>query len=430
MVFFRPQDEIPTLQFLHLAEMCAIGGLTALMMGRLSRNLPVSRITPELVGIFALGLLIILLAPFSIWMGGAIGVFKDLYMKVMLIFLLMVNVLTSPKRIERLTWLVVVASGYIGFRAVLDYARGVNLVENGRVKGAISGIFGNPNDLAMNMVSVLPLALFIAMRPGRTGRRLFGLLAALFMLGAIVATHSRSGAVGLAAMAIVLVSFAIRTRPGLVFGSALLLVLAMPLAPASYWERIASITDASKDETGSREARKNLLRESTQAFLENPLTGVGAGQFKNWNPQGRVEPWREAHDVFLQVGSELGIGGLTLFVFLIARAGLSVVGTRRLLRRIRHGSKTARGNRKASVAVVTDLEPEDLELLDAHSAAMAASLAGWLICALFASVAYNWTFYYLLALAAGPYRILSDCVSPAGRPVPRLAQPRLEAAQA
>jgi hypothetical protein len=61
---------------------------------------------------------------------------------------------------------------------------------------------------------------------------------------------------------------------------------------------------------------------------------------------------------------------------------------------------------------------------------MAASLAGWLTCALFASVAYNWTFYYLLALAAGPYRILIDRVSPARKPVPRLAQPRLEAAQA
>jgi len=165
-VFFRPQDGIPPLRMLHLAEMFAIAGLTALVFGRLSRNLPVTRVTPELVGIVALGLLMVMLAPFSIWAGGALRVFQDLYMKDMLIFLLMVNVLTSARRVERLTWLLVLASGYIGFRAVFDYARGVHLIGNGRVAGAVGGIFGNPNDLAMNMVSVLPLALFIAMRPG------------------------------------------------------------------------------------------------------------------------------------------------------------------------------------------------------------------------------------------------------------------------
>ena len=39
---------------------------------------------------------------------------------------------------------------------------------------------------------------------------------------------------------------------------------------------------------------------------------------------------------------------------------------------------------------------------------MAAALAGWFVCALFASVAYNWTFYYLLALAIAPREILRD----------------------
>ena len=33
---------------------------------------------------------------------------------------------------------------------------------------------------------------------------------------------------------------------------------------------------------------------------------------------------------------------------------------------------------------------------------LSAALAGWFVCALFASVAYHWTFYYLLALAVVP----------------------------
>ena len=429
-VFFRPQDAIPGLHLLHLAELCALGGLVALAMGRLAKNLPVSRVTPELVGVCALGVLIAVLAPFSIWFGGAIGVFKDLYIKVVLIFLLMVNVLSSPKRIERLTWLLVIASGYIGFRAVLDYVRGANLVENGRVKGAVGGIFQNPNDLALNMVAILPLALYFAIKPGRPIRRALAALFAVFMLGAIVASHSRSGTLGLVAMIAVFAVLSLKERPGLVVGGILIASLALPLLPSSYWARLSTITDGSHDDTGSREARETLLRESAQAFFENPITGVGAGQFKNWNPEGRQEPWRESHDVFLQVAAELGVGGLLVFLFLIARGALSVVQTRKLLRRARAAATAGRAGRKPAAAPAPRLDDEELRLMEGHSAAMLASLAGWLVCAIFASVAYNWTFYYLLALAAAPRDVLVDRLPP-GRPsARRLRQPQFEVVRA
>ena len=45
--------------------------------------------------------------------------------------------------------------------------------------------------------------------------------------------------------------------------------------------------------------------------------------------------------------------------------------------------------------VMTDA---DRRSLYAYTAAMTAGLIGWFTCALFASVAFNWTFYYLLAL--------------------------------
>jgi hypothetical protein len=52
------------------------------------------------------------------------------------------------------------------------------------------------------------------------------------------------------------------------------------------------------------------------------------------------------------------------------------------------------------------------------------------VCALFASVAYNWTFYYLLALAATPRDVLLDRIPRARASVQRIPQPRFEAAQA
>ena len=393
LLYFRPQDHLRFLSAFHFADIAAIVGLVAMASGRLRRGLGFTRITPELLGVAALGGVILLTSPFSIWPGGSVATFTDLYVKVVLIFLLMVNTLNTPKRLEQFVWLIVVASGYIAFRAVFDYARGTNLVENGRVQGFVSGIFRNPNDLALNMVAVLPLGVLVALR-GRTSlRRVIAAGCCVLMLVTIIASHSRSGSVGLVAMMLFLGVYLLRRRPALVLASVVLLALALPLTPESYWHRLSSITDGSQDQTGSREARRVLLREGYLAFVANPLTGVGAGQFKNYAPENRVEAWRETHNVLLQVAAELGVLGLIVFTFLLVRAAMAGRQVKRLLKQA-----TAR----------SALTRDEAQQFDAHSGAITAALAGWFVCALFASVAYNWTFYYLLALAISPREILTD----------------------
>jgi probable O-glycosylation ligase (exosortase A-associated) len=383
--------------------MAALAGLVALVVGRLARGQTITRMTPEFAGVVALGGLILALAPFSIWFGGTVGVFTDQYAKVILIYLLAVNVIDSPKRLERLTWILVLAVGYIGFRAVIDYARGVNMVRGGtRVMGSVGGMMQNPNDLALNMVVFLPLAAFLAMRQGPAMRRLVAAFCAFCMMGAIVASGSRGGSLGFVAMLLVLAVFMARQRPALVFAGALAVMSALPIVPDSYWRRIASITDQSKDDVQSSQARRRLYAESFDAFVQNPLTGVGAGQFKAWNPSKRVEAWHESHNVWLQVAAEMGIAGFGVFLFLLVRAFYAVIQTRRLAARLRYRDT---------------IDKEQALAFDGHSAAMAASLVGWFVCSMFSSVAYNWTFYYLLALAATPRDILRGAAVSAKRAV-------------
>ena len=404
LLFFRPQEQIPLLNPLHLAEISALLALAAMVMGRMGRGLSISRYTPELGGVLLVGFTILATAPLSIWPGGAIATFTEIYSKIILIFILMLNTLTNPKRIDRFLWLIVFASGYIALRAVGDYARGINLVENGRVQGSVGGMFKNPNDLALNMVAVMPLATALAMRSRTMIGRLAAAACALVMVGAVVVSQSRSGTIGLAVMIVILGGSIARRKPAIAVAGVLALFLALPLMPASYWHRISSITDGSQDETGSREARRILLRESFQAFLSHPLTGVGAGQFKNYDPEGREQAWRESHNVVLQVAAELGIVGLGGFLFLVGRAVMSPAKTRRLLK-VAGGIPGRRKKQLDPGAVVT---PAESEWLRSHTSAMIAALAGWFFCALFASVAYNWTFYYLLALAVAPREFLID----------------------
>ena len=141
------------------------------------------------------------------------------------------------------------------------------------------------------------------------------------MLGTILFAKSRGGFLALAVTGVLIVLQAGRLRPGL---TAAILVGALavpPLLPQSVWTRVSSIINPEDDDTGSRGARVTLLQEGWNAFLDHPFTGVGAGQFQNYNPPDRQELWRETHNVELQVLSELGLVGFGVFVWLLVRSG-------------------------------------------------------------------------------------------------------------
>jgi len=393
VLLLRPQDHVHALNSLHIAEVCALIGIGPMLLHRMTRRLPVFRMTPETLALMAFAGIIVATAPFSIWPGGVMEVFTD-YLKIVIVFVLMLNTLTTPKRIEQLTWLILLACGYIAARAAFDYVRGVHMVEDGRVAGAVGGIFGNPNDLALNMVTFIPCALVVALTP-RHGmlRRLTAGAIAVLMLATIVFTKSRGGALGLGAVIVALIFLGRRIRRGFAATAVAAVLVALPLLPSSFWARMETITNEQEDAanyTGSSEARRVVMEEGIRAFLAFPLTGVGAGQFKNYNPPDRKERWRETHDALIQVAAETGIFGLAVFAFLIVRGIVAAAQTRRLLATPRKPAETD--------PLQLVLPEDDRRALYAYTAGLTAGLVGWFVCALFASVAYNWTFYYLLAL--------------------------------
>ena len=395
LLFFRPQDQITALGQAHVSDIAALVGLVAMVFVNLGRRESPIRVTSEVIGVFALGFVILATAPFSIWPGGAINVFTELYIQVALIFLLMVNTVTSPRRVERICWVIVLAFGYISARVIFDYLRGVNLVEGHRAAGPVGGFFQNPNDLALNLAAFLPLTLMYVKRPGPFLKRAVCAGFALLMLVAIVFTKSRSGMLATVAMLATFVVVARMVTPGNVIAAVVAGMLALPMVPQSFYDRMSSITDDSKDQTGSREERTMLMEQAWLLSQQYPLTGVGAGQFQNYGPPGQAKRWRQTHNAFLQVSSELGVFGFAAFVFLVIRAFMASLWTRRQLAWIYR-----RRSRKATPAEPEDgLDEHDRQFLQTHATAMVACMVGWAVAAMFASVAFNWTLYYLLGLS-------------------------------
>jgi O-antigen ligase len=423
LLFFRPQDHIQALGALHLSELTAIAGLAAMAARRLRSGMTIAKVNAEVIGVVMLGAVIVLTIPFSFWPGGSLKVFSDIYVKIILIFALMISTITSPRRVRQMTWVMIIASGYIAGRGIFDYVRGENLVEGDRLRGAVGGMFENPNDLALNLVTFLAPALFIVIQDKKPTRRLFAAMLAVLMLGAIVATKSRSGFLGLIAMGMVVIYYTARVKPGVLVAVLVGGLLALPMMPSSFWDRMDSITNADADTSGSRAARLRLINQGLEVFAANPLTGIGAGQFQNYNEPGVVvEKWRVTHNVWLQVAAELGIFGLVTFLYLVVRAYSANFKTLRMLRMPRR-----RRNGPPPVDPVA-MTPEERVIIDTNARGMIAALVGWTVCSFFASVAFNWTFYYVLALSVAGREVVTSrwaATEPAATEPKTVPSPRL-----
>ncbi len=398
LLFFRPQDTLPLLEPFHLPEIAALIALIAMAVRRAGRGLPPVPAVSDLAPLAAFAMVMVATAPFSIWPSGALSTFTDLFLKVVLVFMLLTHSLSSPRLLRRFTWLIVVALGYIAARGWIDYASDTNLLL-GRLQGSVPGMMGNPNDLAMNMVTFLPFAAFAALTRGKTMARLFAAGVTLLMLGTILFAKSRAGFLSLAVTGLLIVLQSGRLRPGIAAVVVIGALVVPPILPQSFWTRVSSIVNADDDETGSRGARLVLFEEGWDAFVDHPFTGVGAGQFQNYNPPDRQELWRETHNVPLQVLSELGLFGGAAFAWLLARSGRTLFQTWRALRpRRRMG-----GGSLADAGFV----PHEREWMRAHVAACVAAFGGWLVSAQFGSIGYYWTLYYVLALIVAAHEILT-----------------------
>ena len=403
VLLLRPQDKFPALQPLHLAEVCALVGILPMLVHRLTRRTAAFRVTPETIGLLVFGAAIVGTAPFSIWPGGALDVFTDSYLKVVVVFVLMLNTLTTTARLEKLTWLILLCTGLIAALSVVNYARGVNLIEDGRLAGPIGGIFGNPNDLALNMVTFIPIAMVIAIsRRHSAARRATAAVIVAMMLATVVFTKSRGGLIGLVTAITVLSMLGGSVRRGFGAITILAVLVATPFMPTSFWNRMTTIFDQEQDAkeyTGSYEARQLVAEDGINTFFAFPLTGVGAGQFKNYNPPERKTHWLETHNVLIQVAAETGIVGLLAFLFLLARAAGAAFSTRRIVRDRSWLSFMSRTHREDAARGIAE-----------HTVGLTAGLAGFFVCSLFASVAYNWTFYYVLALLVAGRELSFDQV--------------------
>lgn len=188
---------------------------------------------------------------------------------------------------------------------------------------------GNPNLTAALLLTGVPIALYWATHAKRLLEAMAYFMLIALIVGAIALTQSRGGFVSL-----VLISFILYLRrPSIkatVVGLAIFSALIV-FAPteSGYWDRMGSVVGLGDVKGSSLDQRKYFVTAGAAITLDNPVLGVGMGNFgramKEADPSFRDTEDRVAHNMYLEFVTENGVFGGIFFVALLGLAVLQAL---------------------------------------------------------------------------------------------------------
>lgn len=368
----RLGEWIPGLHSLRLAA--TTGGLAIIALLFALRNNR-QRLPRELIYLILLFVQLWMTVPLSpVWRGGAFSTMRD-FTKVLPIIIVMALVVNTMKKLR---WLIVVQAASVATIAAATIWKRHQF--NGRLEGALNGMYSNPNDLAFAIAISVPLCLYFLFRSrSKLGKNIWA-VAILVMVYAVFLTASRGGLIALvAAVAMCLWEFAVRGR------RRYLLVVTV-VAGIAFWvyaaKEVSSRFDATARSTsaeqtsayGSTQERWDLLIRSLKVTAKHPLFGVGPGNFEVVSGH-----WRVTHNSFTQISSEGGVLAFVLYIMIFWRGFANLAATKRLSRPVKETRILA--------------------------SALRASLVAFVFGSFFASEAYQFFPYLFVAYTTALYRI-------------------------
>jgi O-antigen ligase len=379
LYYTRPQDAIPGLAVVPVEKIVGGIALIAVVAGLATRRLK-AKVPLEIKLLVLLFADLCVAVPFAYWRGGAFSVVFQQFSKAVVIALLVALVVQNVGQLRRLLWVQAAAVAIMTWLSILLRPGG------DRLQGVLGGIFENPNDLAVDIAINWPLCLALLLAARGPVRKAFWAIGLLGMLYGLMATFSRSGFI---AMSVALLAcfweYGIRgRRVALVVLTGVLGIASVAVAVSTphYMSRLQSMVQGGgvdSEDQASLEARRQLLVSSLELAIHHPIFGVGPGNFP-----AVTKFWHVTHNTYTEFAAEAGFPALILFLAVLALAF-------RNLRRVR---KTAIYAQSKEVQLFTG--------------ALWASLAAYLVGAMFSSTEYNLFPYFMVAYTSALYGISSS----------------------
>ncbi len=331
--------------------------------------------SPQSKYFILLGIILCLSLTTSIWRSNTLSFIINFF-KIYIAYFLVINLITTVRQYQSIISAMVLSMGFICILSVQQYM-------GGRMQGPYEGmLIGDPNDLSLAVIMVIPFVYFNLFRKNIFIKKIISLGILALFLWVIILTQSRGGFTGFATMAII---FWIRSKSKLKLTIIGILVLAIgwQIAPQSFKNRMMSINTAAEEDAAaisrldSWKAGINMMK--SRAF------GVGGANFGEgfvkYRPPGAIDVSgmrRASHNMFVQIGGEMGFIGLFVFLMMIFSSfkSLNII--------------------KKQLSKKTDVQSREILLLVEGTFL---SLVGYCASGFFLSQGYNFLLYYLIAFS-------------------------------
>jgi hypothetical protein len=382
VLYVRPYEFFPFLSgFMQMAFYTGVATILVFAISQLGIEGNLTARPREVNLVLLIVAAALLSMPLAVSFGDAWKTFTEQLLKTVIIFIVLVNVVRTELRLKLLILLVLAVSIYLSVNALNDYRLGVfGVGEMGtaRIAGRIKGLFENSNDLALHLVTMVPIAVALGLSKAGLFRKLVYFGTAALMTGAVIVTFSRGGFLGLVAAGLILARRLGRKNKGMTTAAIVFAaIMFLALAPGDYSSRLGTIFDSAADLTGSSSQRTEVLKRSVVVTLRYPIFGVGIGNFYHKSPRNLG-----THNAYTQVGSEMGIAAMVIYIMFLVHP----------IRRLRLVENQSHDN-------------PDQRRFYYLSIGLQAALVGFMVSSFFGAVAYQWYVYYLVGYAIGLHRI-------------------------
>jgi putative inorganic carbon (HCO3(-)) transporter len=322
ILLLAPQSFIPALKVVRIALLAATVAILGHILDATLHRRPIVPAIPEIAITLTLLAWTVLTIPFSYWPGGSVQLLTDSYLKAIIFFWLIGTLVTSESRLRTFAWTLALCSMPLAVMAVQHYLDGDFLftgVSNVKRISGYYGLSGNPNDLALTLNLIIPIAGALLFTTKRALGRVVAAAILLVAIPAVILTFSRAGFLTLGAIVLISLIFLVKQRaPRAAAAVVVAGLVAMPMMPAGYLDRLSTITDIEADKTGSAQGRWEDFQNAGTIVAANPVLGVGMGQdILALNEVRGRETWRSVHNAYLQYAVDLGLPGVALFLWLL-----------------------------------------------------------------------------------------------------------------
>lgn len=308
----RITELVPLLGSFKLGKITLIFALLAILTANNSRfNVPLMSIAlvRYVIGLTAL---IVLSVPSSVWPGQSVDFILNIYIKNLIVFFLIIKIVHDEDALLKIIDGFSISIFCLGILVVVKGTESYNRV--------FAGETFDPNDLAFVMVVGLPIIYFMFIN-NRGIRKIFLGITLFLSLLTIIKSVSRGGFIGLLVVSVLILFKDKSTRMLTKFTIiGICIALFVGFASSSYWERMSTINTYESDyNTTSESGRIAIWKRGLVLIFNNPVIGVGAGSFSSADGQAGGR-YQTAHNSLIQVGGELGLGGLIIFLMLLIKS--------------------------------------------------------------------------------------------------------------